>query len=123
MVMVVDDFDDNRSLYASAIAEAGYPVAEATNGQEALDKIASEQPAVVVMDLSMPVLDGWETIHRIKTDPRTADIIVIALTANSTSLGWRRATSAGAQSVLMKPCLPQDLLGVIAALIRSTKHD
>lgn len=121
--MVVDDYDDNRSLYASTIAEAGYPVAEATNGQEALDKIAAEQPAVVVMDLSMPVLDGWETIHRIKGDPRTADIIVIALTANSTSLGLRRATSAGAQSVLMKPCLPHDLLGVIAALIRSTKRD
>lgn len=117
MILVVDDFDDNRLLYASTIAEAGYPVQEATNGQEALDKIGATRPAIIVMDLSMPVLDGWETTRRIKANPATADIVIIALTGHATNFGLATAKEAGAQAVLTKPCLPQDLLGVISALL------
>jgi CheY-like chemotaxis protein len=116
LVLVVDDTDDNRLLYASTIAEAGYPVEQATNGHEALEKIGAIRPAVIVMDLSMPVLDGWETTRRIKSDPKTADIVIIALTGHATNLGLQEAKDAGAHAVLTKPCLPKDLLGVIAAL-------
>lgn len=115
-ILVVDDFDDNRLLYASTIAEAGYAVLEATNGQEAIDKIGSSRPAVIIMDLSMPVMDGWEAIRRIKTDPRTADIVIVALTSHATNYGLQKARDAGAEAVLTKPCVPQDLLGVISAL-------
>jgi two-component system, cell cycle response regulator DivK len=117
LVLVVDDFDDNRLLYATTIAEAGYAVEEASNGQEAIDKIGSTRPAIIIMDLSMPVLDGWETTRRIKADPRTADIVIIALTGHATNYGLQQAKDAGAEAVLTKPCLPQDLLGVISALL------
>lgn len=120
LILVVDDFDDNRELYVSTIAEAGYPVLEATNGQEALDRIGSFRPAVIIMDLSMPVLDGWEATRRIKADPRTADIVIIALTSHATNFGLQKARDAGAQAVLTKPCVPADLLGVIGALLPVT---
>ena len=117
MILVVDDFDDNRLLYATTIAAAGYAVQEATNGQEAIEKIGSSRPAVIIMDLSMPVLDGWEATRRIKADPRTADIVIIALTSHATNYGLQMAKDAGAEAVLTKPCVPQDLLGVISALL------
>lgn len=116
LVLVVDDFEDNRLLYATTIAEAGYEVEQAANGQEALAKIGSFRPAVIIMDLSMPVLDGWETTRRIKADPRTADIVVIAVTGHGTHYGLQQARDAGCEAVLTKPCLPQDLIGVIGAL-------
>jgi two-component system cell cycle response regulator DivK len=117
LVLVVDDFDDNRLLYATTIAEAGYPVEEASNGAEALAKIGAIRPAVIIMDLSMPVLDGWEATRRLKRDPRTADIVVIAVTGHTTNYGLHQAREAGADAVLIKPCLPQDLLGVIRTLV------
>jgi len=117
LVLVVDDFDDNRLLYASTIAEAGYAVEEATNGQEALDKIGNKRPAVIIMDLSMPVVDGWEATRRIKADPRTKDIVIIAVTGHATNYGLQQAREAGAEAVLTKPCLPEDLLRTLSALV------
>lgn len=117
VVLVVDDFDDNRLLYASTIAEAGYAVEEATNGQEAIEKIGAVRPAVIIMDLSMPVLDGWDATRVIKADPRNEGIVIIALTGHGTNFGLQRAQAAGADAVLLKPCLPQDLIGLIATLI------
>jgi two-component system cell cycle response regulator DivK len=117
LVLVVDDFDDNRLLYVSTIAEAGYAVDQASNGQEALEKIGTTRPAVIIMDLSMPVVDGWEATRRIKADPRTKDIIIIAVTGHATNFGLEKARQAGAEAVLTKPCLPEDLLRTISALI------
>jgi CheY-like chemotaxis protein len=68
------------------------------------------------MDLSMPVLDGWEATRRIKQNPETSDIVIIALTANATNSGLQRAKEAGADAVLTKPCLPQDLLALLRSL-------
>lgn len=116
LVLVVDDFADNRELYATTFADAGYEVEEATNGQEALDFIERRRPAAVVMDLSMPVLDGWEATRRIKADATTAGIVVIAVTGHATNFGLQRAKEAGADAVVAKPCLPQDLLAVLRTL-------
>jgi CheY-like chemotaxis protein len=116
-VLVVDDTDDNRLLYATTIAEAGYAVEEASNGAEALAKVGARRPDVVVMDLSMPNIDGWEATRRIKADPSTAGIVVVALTAHASRFGLEDASIAGAEAVLTKPCLPEHLLGVIEALL------
>ena len=115
-VLVADDFADTRELYASTFADAGYEVEQAENGQEALDAIARHRPAAVVMDLSMPVLDGWEATKRIKTDPTTRDVIVIAVTGHATKFGLQRATDAGADAVVAKPCLPSELLRLVRTL-------
>lgn len=117
LILVVDDFDDSRELYASTIAAAGYLVDQAANGQEAIERIGRTRPAVIVMDLSMPVLDGWEATRRIKADPNTADIIVIAVTGHATNYGLLQAKEAGAHAVLTKPCLPQDLLSLIRVVL------
>jgi two-component system cell cycle response regulator DivK len=110
LILVVDDTEDTRLLYAVALAEAGYRVEQATNGQEALDMIAETAPALVLMDLSMPVMDGWEATKRIKGHPTTANVIVIAVTGHATHLGMTRATDAGAEVVLSKPCLAEEIL-------------
>jgi CheY-like chemotaxis protein len=116
LILVVDDFEDNRELYAGTLEEAGYAVEQATNGQEALEKIGSVRPAIIIMDLSMPILDGWEATRRIKADPHTADIVVVALTGHATNYGLQQARDAGAHAVLTKPCLPGDLLALIRTL-------
>lgn len=110
LVLVVDDTEDTRSLYALAFEEAGFRVEQASNGLEALEKIANTKPALVLLDLSMPVMDGWEATRRIKAEPSTADIIVIAVTGHGTQLGHQMAVDAGADFVLAKPCLPDDVL-------------
>jgi len=116
LVLVADDFADNRELYATTFAAAGYQVEQAENGQEALDIIGRRRPAVVVMDLSMPVLDGWEATKRIKADPATRDIVIIAVTGHATNFGLQRAREAGADAVVAKPCLPRDLLMLLRKL-------
>ncbi len=120
LVLVVDDYDDNRELYATALADAGYHVEQAADGQEALDKIGARRPAVVIMDLSMPVLDGWEATRRIKGNQGTSDIFVIAVTGHGTNFGLQRASDAGADAVLTKPCLPEEIIEIMRALIPPT---
>src|SRR5690349_11342438 len=117
LILVVDDFDDNRGLYATSLRESGFRVEEATNGREALEKIAQAHPALVIMDLSMPVLDGWEATTRIKSDEKTAHITVVAVTSHATEKGLRAATDAGADDVVTRPCLPEDLLMRVRALL------
>ena len=113
LILVVDDFDDNRELFAAILTDAGYGVEQACNGQEALDRIGARAPSLVVMDLSMPVLDGWEATRRIKANPVTAAIVVVAITGHATKQGLQQARDAGAEAVLTKPCLPRELLGVV----------
>jgi two-component system cell cycle response regulator DivK len=117
LVLVVDDTEDSRLLYAEVLADAGYRVEQATNGQEALDMIAANKPAVVLMDLSMPVMDGWEATALIKGHPATANVVVIALTGHATHLGLRRAQEAGADIICAKPCLPDVVLTHVRNLL------
>ena len=117
LILVVDDTEDTRQLYAEVLEAAGYRVEQATNGQEALDMIAADKPAVVLMDLSMPVMDGWEATTRIKGHPTTADVVVIALTGHATELGLTRVKEAGADVICAKPCLPDVVLKHVRTLL------
>src|SRR5687768_814397 len=74
-VLLVDDVEDNREIYAQFLRFEGYEVSEARNGIEALQLAATERPAIIILDLSMPGLDGWEVCRRLKADPGTRDII------------------------------------------------
>jgi two-component system cell cycle response regulator DivK len=117
LILVVDDFDDTRELYVSCLRESGYRVEEASDGREALDKIRLVDPDLVIMDLSMPVLDGWEATRRIKARVETAHIPVIAITSHGTEERLRDATAAGADAVVTRPCLPADLMIRVGALL------
>jgi two-component system, cell cycle response regulator DivK len=118
-LLIVDDEPRILDSVRMNLELEGYQVFEATNGQEALEKIGSMRPAVIIMDLSMPVVDGWEATRRIKADPRTADIVIIAVTGHATNYGLQQAREAGAEAVLTKPCLPEDLIRTIGALAPS----
>jgi CheY-like chemotaxis protein len=80
-ILVVDDDDDFREALCEVVSEAGYPVEQAENGEVALQRIAGEAPGIVLLDLKMPVLDGWGVVERLRKDPRTAAIPVLILSA------------------------------------------
>ena len=95
LVLLVEDQLELRTLYARQLELSGFDVIEAGNGADALLHTAAHAPDVVLMDLSLPVLDGWEATRRLKNDARTAHIPVVALTAHDESGELQRATNAG----------------------------
>jgi two-component system cell cycle response regulator DivK len=116
-VLIVDDFEDNRAMYAEFLRFSGFEVEEATNGAEAIEKARETMPDVVVMDLSLPVLDGWEATRRIKADARTRHIPIVALTGHALEGHSQGARDAGCDEFLAKPCLPESLLATVKRLL------
>ena len=110
LILVVDDFLDNRQMYAEYLAFSGMRVEEAENGLEALEKAFAMLPDLIVMDLSLPGIDGWEATRRLKADPRTKRIPVIALTGHALAGHSKGAMDAGCDAFITKPCLPERLL-------------
>jgi len=113
LVLVVDDFEDNRAMYVEYLEFQGFRVAEATNGEQAVAQATALQPSVIVMDLSLPVMDGWEATRRIKANPDTASIRVIALTGHAEPAHAKKALDAGCDDFITKPCLPEHLLAKV----------
>ncbi len=113
LVLVVDDFEDNRAMYVEYLQFQGFRVAEAVNGEEAVDRATKLHPALVVMDLSLPVMDGWEATRRLKANPKTKDIVVIALTGHAEASHAKKALDAGCDDFVAKPCLPDQLVARI----------
>jgi two-component system, cell cycle response regulator DivK len=116
-VLIVDDFEDNRAMYAEYLRYSGFEVIEASNGVEAIDRAREGSPDVVVMDLSLPVLDGWEATRRLKADARTRNIPVVALTGHALEGHSQGAREAGCDWFLAKPCLPETLLSTLNELL------
>jgi CheY-like chemotaxis protein len=109
LVLVVDDFADNREMYALYLRHVGYRVEEAEDGVQALEKAFARIPDLIVMDLSLPSLDGWEATRRLKADPRTRRVPVIALTGHAFEGQSKAATKAGCDAFVTKPCEPKTL--------------
>jgi CheY-like chemotaxis protein len=117
LVLVVDDFQDNREMYAEYLLYSGFRVIEARNGQEAIEQAFSRHPDVIVMDLSLPVMDGWEATRRLKADGRTKAIPVIALTGHALHGHSKGAFDAGCDAFVAKPCLPDQLVVEIRRML------
>lgn len=120
-VLVVDDFDDAREMYAEYLEFAGFQVDTASNGAEAVAKAQAGTPDIILMDLSLPVMDGWEATRRIKQDARTRDIPVMALSGHVFAGNAEQAKEAGADDFVAKPCLPQDLESKIRNMLKPSK--
>ena len=121
LVLVVDDFIDAREMYAEYFVFAGFEVAEATNGEEAVRKALELTPHVILMDLSMPGVDGWEATRRLKADQRTRDIPVIALTGHALTGFSESAKLAGCDAFVTKPCLPDALVEEVRRVLGEPK--
>ena len=117
LVLLVDDFQDNREMYAEFLRFSGLRVEEASNGLEALDKSFALLPDLVVMDLSLPGIDGWEATRRLKADARTKNIPVLALTGHALAGYSEGAREAGCDAFVTKPCLPEELLAEIKRVL------
>jgi CheY-like chemotaxis protein len=115
-ILYVEDNDDNIYMLRSRLMRAGHSVIIATDGAQGVALAASEQPDLVLMDLSLPVLDGWEAARRIKMTPETSHIPIIALTAHAMPGDQEKALAAGCDDFDTKPVELQRLLGKIHAL-------
>ena len=112
-VLVVDDNHDNRTIIAKMLKINGYHTVIATDGLHALDMAASEQPDLILMDMAMPVLDGWSATARLKASPDLSHVPVIALTGHVTQEDIARAITAGCTDYLAKPIDYQMLITTV----------
>ncbi|MFA6318026.1 MAG: response regulator [Elusimicrobiota bacterium] len=117
LVLVVDDDADNRAVASAALRAAGFRVALAEDGAAGLALARVEVPALVLMDMGMPVLDGWEATRLLKADPVLKAVPVLAFTAFALAGDSEKARAAGCDGVLSKPCAPANLVGEVRRLI------
>jgi len=116
-VLIADDNLAEREMYASYFAAHGIRVFMAGDGVNAVHIAQEMRPDVIVMDLSLPSLNGWEATRRLKHDVRTARIPILACTGHATHLAVDWALDAGCDAYVVKPCLPQELLRLSADLV------
>jgi len=112
-VLIVDDESLIVMSTQMVLESIGYEVAAALDGQEALEKAASESPDLILLDIMMPGMDGWETLERLKADPATSPIPVIVFTAREHSKGRQRSVEMGAVEYFRKPFEPDDLIELV----------
>jgi len=117
LVLVVEDYQDAREMYAAYLQFSGFDVAEAGNGIEAIEKTRELLPDIVLMDLALPRMDGWEATRRLKNDPRTRHIPIVALTGHALAGHAEGAREAGCDAFVTKPCLPDALVAEIKRLL------
>jgi CheY-like chemotaxis protein len=117
LVLVVDDYAATRQMYFTYLTSKGMRALVAGEGLTAVRLAEREQPDVIVMDLSLPMLDGWEAIRRLKGNSRTAHIPIVACTGNVVGGSGERAIAAGCDAYVIKPCLPEQLFEQIRILL------
>jgi two-component system cell cycle response regulator DivK len=118
-ILLVEDDDMNRDMLSRRLIRNGYEVSLAVDGQQGADMALSERPDLILMDMSLPVVDGWEATRRIKAHDATRRIPVIALTAHAMAGDRERAMEVGCEDYDTKPVEISRLLGKIAALLKS----
>ena len=116
LVLVVDDDRDGREMYTATLKASGFRVEQASDGFEAVDKSYKLRPDLILMDLLMPRLDGWEVIGWLKNNRNTREIPIVAVTGAQAEQR-ELARSAGVRSVLVKPCPPEMLLEEIRRVL------
>lgn len=117
LVLVVDDYADARQIYVEYLEVMGFRVAEARNGEEALEQAFALLPDIILMDLALPGMDGWEASRRLKQDPRTKKIPIVALTGHALAGHEESAKQAGCDAFVAKPCLPDALVAEIRRIL------
>ena len=123
LVLLVEDDRAGRILYADWLADAGFRVEQAHNGLQALERAFDLLPDAILTDLNIPGIDGYELTRRLKSDPRTSAIPVVAITGYAPfTQDPGRADRAGCAAVLPKPCEPDDVTSILKALIADARE-
>jgi CheY-like chemotaxis protein len=122
LILVVDDYQDAREMYAEYLQYSGFRVAEARNGNEAVAQARSLKPDLILMDLSLPGMDGWEATRVLKADEATKKIPIVALTGHALAGASEGARKAGCDSFVTKPCLPDDLVVEVKRMLDAIKQ-
>jgi len=116
-ILLVEDFDDARELYSTCLRSSGYEVIEAATGMEAVALARSASPDLILMDLLLPGMDGWQATAELKRDPRVRHVPIVALTAHALSDERERIARLGCDAFLAKPCLPPDLIRTVDRIL------
>jgi two-component system cell cycle response regulator DivK len=118
-VLLVEDNEMNRDMLSRRLTKRGYAVAMAIDGQQGIDMAVAEKPDIILLDMSLPVVDGWEAAKQIKANPLSAGVPLIALTAHAMAADRERAMSAGCDDFDTKPVELPRLLGKMEALLKT----
>jgi CheY-like chemotaxis protein len=122
-ILLVEDFDDARELYSTCLRSSGYDVIEAATGSDAVALARSASPHLILMDLLLPGMDGWQATAELKSDPHLKHVPIVALTAHAFSDERERIANLGCDAFLAKPCLPPDLIQTVDRILgRSAIH-
>jgi CheY-like chemotaxis protein len=116
-ILLIEDNEMNRDMLSRRLLKRGYEVVVAVDGQEGVAKARAEAPALVLMDMSLPVLDGWEATRALRADPATRSIPIIALTAHAMAGDREKALAVGCDDFDTKPIELERLIGKIEALL------
>jgi CheY-like chemotaxis protein len=119
-VLIIEDEQDTREVYAELLAHVGFDVVTARTGTEGFTRACETLPDVILTDLGLPSIDGWEMIRRLKADSRTRDIPIVVVTGRFTPTVRDVAARLGCKSLLLKPCLPGELIAELERTLRST---
>jgi len=112
-ILVVEDQEDNRQIIRDLLSATDYEIMEAESGEQALDAVAKQRPDLILMDIQLPGIDGYETTRRIKADPALRSITIIAVTSYALSGEEQKARAAGVDDYVPKPYSPRQLLAKI----------
>jgi two-component system, cell cycle response regulator DivK len=112
-ILVVEDTEDNRQIMRDLLTNAGYELVEAVTGEDGVVAAARERPDLILMDIQLPVMDGYEATRRIKADPATRGIPIIAVTSYALSGDEDKARAAGCDGYVAKPFSPRQLLAKV----------
>ena len=121
-ILLVDDFNDGLDMYAEYLSFHGYRLALARDGEEAVRLARSEHPAVILMDLQMPVMSGVEALRILRSDEAFSGTPIVAFTAHALDAERADAIRAGFDEVISKPCLPEDLMAAVERLLTTARQ-
>ncbi|HEY7569713.1 MAG TPA: response regulator [Gemmatimonadaceae bacterium] len=118
-ILIVEDNEDNRIVYSTMLRHFGFAVDEAENGAEGILKARTKLPDLILMDIAIPLVDGWEAVQRLKRDPVTAGIPIVALTAHAMPADREKAIQVGCDGYLAKPCEPRAVVEEVKRILAS----
>lgn len=120
-ILLVEDNEDNRTIYRTILEHVGYVVVEAADGEEGIRHARDSSPDLILMDVSIPKINGWDATRTLKADPNTRHIPIIALTAHALEQDRERAREAGCDGYLAKPIPPREVIEEVRRFLGSSE--